>query len=67
MHFTLMSKHVARKTAICHNTLTHNITEDRKKTWPIINRQTLQYVMYLRKYKVKQIFVDTEFWHMVCL
>jgi len=23
-----MSKHVAHKTAICHNPLTHNITED---------------------------------------
>jgi len=67
MHFTLMLQHVANEAAIYRNPLIYNFRGDRKKTRPIINRPTLKYVMFLRKYKDKQFFVDTTFWQIACL
>jgi len=35
--------------------------------WPIFNRPSFNYVIFLRKYTDKQFIVDTTFWQEVCL
>jgi hypothetical protein len=49
------SDHTAHETAMCHNPPIHNFTGSTLKTWLILNRPTLKHVMFLWKYKDKQL------------
>ena len=37
----------------------HTVLQERERTWAIINRPALNNLMFLQKYKDKQLFVDT--------
>jgi hypothetical protein len=59
---------ISHGTAIYHSPLIYSFSGDRK-AWQIRNRPTFKHVTFSRKYKYKekQYFVDTRFWHNVCL
>jgi len=44
-----MYSHIANETALRHNPPLHNFAGERKNTWPILNRPTLQHVTFAQK------------------
>jgi len=39
----------------------HTVLQERERTWPILNRPALNNLMFSRKYKDKEFFVDHHF------
>jgi hypothetical protein len=44
----------------------YTVLQETDKTWPILDRPVLKYVMFLQKYKKKHVFLDT-IYQKVCL
>jgi len=59
-------RYMSHTAAICRNTPIHSFTAD-GRNWTDPYGPTLKQVMFLRKYREKQLFVGTAFWQKVYL